>query len=52
MMITCSSKPDISLLVTLCLVLDEWPRVGNGPGSEIRTVILPCLRRIVQIAHH
>jgi hypothetical protein len=27
-------------------------QIGNGPGSEIRTVILPCLRRIVQIAHH
>jgi hypothetical protein len=25
--------------------------VGNGPGSEDRTVILPCLRRIVQISH-
>jgi hypothetical protein len=27
-------------------------QIGNGPGSEIGTVILPCLRRIVQIAHH
>jgi hypothetical protein len=25
--------------------------VGNGPGSEDRTIILPCLRRIVQISH-
>jgi hypothetical protein len=41
-----------SLQVTLCLVLEEWPRVGNSPGLEIRTIILPCLRRIVQIAHH
>jgi hypothetical protein len=41
-----------SLQVALCLVPDEWPRIGNGPGSEIRTVILPCLRRIFQIAHH
>jgi hypothetical protein len=23
-----------SLQVTLCLVSEEWPRVGNGPGSE------------------
>jgi hypothetical protein len=23
-------------LVTLCLVSEEWPKVGNGPGSEIR----------------
>jgi hypothetical protein len=30
---------------------EEWPRVGNGPGSKDRTVILPCLRRIVQISH-
>jgi hypothetical protein len=37
-----------SLYVTLCLVSEEWPRVGNGLGSEIRTVVLPCLRRIVQ----
>jgi hypothetical protein len=41
-----------SLQATLCLVSEELLRVGNGPGSEIRTVILPCLRRIVQIAHH
>jgi hypothetical protein len=41
-----------SLQVALCLVSKEWPRVGNGPGSEIRTVILPVLRIIVQIAHH
>jgi hypothetical protein len=41
-----------SLQVALCLVPEEWPRVGNGPGSEIGTIILPCLRRIVQIAHH
>jgi hypothetical protein len=41
-----------SLQVTLCLVSEEWPRVGNGPDSEIMTVILPCLRRIVQISHH
>jgi hypothetical protein len=26
-------------------------RIGNGPGSEIMTIILPCLRRIVEIAH-
>ena len=25
-----------SLQVTLCLVSEEWPRVRNGPGSEIR----------------
>ena len=25
-----------SLQVTLCLVSEEWPRVGNGPSSEIR----------------
>jgi hypothetical protein len=25
--------------------------VGNGPGSEDRTIILPFLRRIVQISH-
>jgi hypothetical protein len=25
-----------SLQVALCLVLEEWPRVGNGPGSTIR----------------
>ena len=25
-----------SLQDTLCLVLEEWPRVRNGPGSEIR----------------
>ena len=25
-----------SLQVTLCLVSEEWPRVGNGPGSEIK----------------
>jgi hypothetical protein len=25
--------------------------VGNGPGSEDMTIILPCLRRIVQISH-
>jgi hypothetical protein len=25
--------------------------VGNGPGSEDRAVILPFLRRIVQISH-
>ena len=24
----------------------------NGLGSEIKRIILPCLRRIVQIAHH
>jgi hypothetical protein len=27
-------------------------QIGNGPGSEIGTIILPCLRRIVQIDHH
>ena len=26
--------------------------MGNGPGSEDRTIILPCLRRIVQISHY
>jgi hypothetical protein len=36
-----------SLHVTLCLVSEEWTRVRNGPESEIRTIILPCLRRIV-----
>jgi hypothetical protein len=41
-----------SLQVTLCLVSEEWPRVRNSPGSEIGTLILPCLRRMVQIAHH
>jgi hypothetical protein len=41
-----------SLQVTLCLVSKERPRVGNGLGSEIMTIILPCLRRIVHIAHH
>jgi hypothetical protein len=25
-----------SLQVALCLVSEEWPRVGNGPGSTIR----------------
>ena len=30
----------------------EWPRVGNGPGLEIRTVVIPCLRRIVHISYH
>jgi hypothetical protein len=25
-----------SLQVALCLVPEEWPRVGNGPGSTIR----------------
>jgi hypothetical protein len=25
-----------SLKVTLCLVSEEWPRVGNSPGSAIR----------------
>jgi hypothetical protein len=25
-----------SLQVTLCLVSEEWPRVGNSPGSAIR----------------
>jgi hypothetical protein len=25
-----------SLQVALCLVLEEWPRVGNGPGSAIK----------------
>jgi hypothetical protein len=25
--------------------------VGNGPGSEYMTIILPCLRRIVHISH-
>ena len=25
--------------------------MGNGPCSEDRTVILPCLRRVVQISH-
>jgi hypothetical protein len=25
-----------SLQVALCLMLEEWPRVGNGPGSVIR----------------
>jgi hypothetical protein len=25
-----------SLHVTLCLVSEEWPRVGNSPGSTIR----------------
>jgi hypothetical protein len=27
-------------------------RIGNGAGLEIGTIILPCLRRIVQIAHY
>jgi hypothetical protein len=27
-----------SLQVSLCLVLEEWPRVGNGPGSTIRDI--------------
>jgi hypothetical protein len=25
-----------SLQVTLCLVSEEWPRVGNSPGSATR----------------
>jgi hypothetical protein len=25
-----------SLQVTLCLVSEKWPKVGNSPGSEIR----------------
>jgi hypothetical protein len=25
-----------SLQVTLCLVSEEWPRVGNSPGLAIR----------------
>jgi hypothetical protein len=25
-----------SLQVTLCLVSEEWPRVGNSPGSAIK----------------
>jgi hypothetical protein len=25
-----------SLQVTLCLVSEEWPRVGSNPGSAIR----------------
>jgi hypothetical protein len=25
-----------SLQAALCLVPEEWPRVGNGPGSTIR----------------
>jgi hypothetical protein len=25
-----------SLQVALCLVPEEWPRAGNGPGSKIR----------------
>jgi hypothetical protein len=25
-----------SLQVALCLVSEEWPKVGNGPGSTIR----------------
>jgi hypothetical protein len=25
-----------SLQVTLCLVSEEWPRVGSSPGSTIR----------------
>jgi hypothetical protein len=25
-----------SLQVALCLVPEEWPRIGNGPGSENR----------------
>jgi hypothetical protein len=25
--------------------------VGNGPGFEDMTIILPCLRGIVQISH-
>ena len=25
--------------------------MGNGPGSEDKIVIPPCLRRIVQISH-
>jgi hypothetical protein len=41
-----------SLQGALLLVYEEWPRVGNGPCSEIRIVILPCLRRIVQTTHH
>jgi hypothetical protein len=28
-----------SLQVALCLVSEEWPRVRNGPGSEIRNNI-------------
>jgi hypothetical protein len=27
-------------------------RIGNGLGLEFGTIILPCLRRIVQITHH
>jgi hypothetical protein len=27
-----------SLQVTLCLVSEEWPRVGNSPGSTIRDI--------------
>ena len=27
-----------SLQAALCLVLEEWPRVGNGPGSTIRDI--------------
>jgi hypothetical protein len=28
-----SSRVIHSLQVTLCLVSEEWPRVGNGPDS-------------------
>jgi hypothetical protein len=27
-----------SLQVALCLVMEEWPRVGNGPGLAIRDI--------------
>ena len=30
------SREDSFFQVTLCLVLEEWPSVGNGPGSESR----------------
>jgi hypothetical protein len=35
-MFQCSLGCIHSLQVALCLVPKEWPRVGNGIGSEIR----------------
>jgi hypothetical protein len=34
-----------SLQDALCLVLEKWPRIGNGPGSEIRTVYSSLLEK-------
>jgi hypothetical protein len=31
-----SSRVIHFLQVTLCLVSEEWPRVGNSPGSTIK----------------